>query len=87
MKLMTAKELSKYLKLNEITIYKYVQEGKIPGFKIGSQWRFDRDEIDEFLRNSRPKPNHSAASNDESILQNAMTPQAKRMKEKVGEHE
>jgi len=48
--LLTAKELAEYLKLTEITIYKYVNEGKIPGFKIGSRWRFDKDQIDEWLR-------------------------------------
>jgi len=49
-KIMTAKELARYLKLNEITIYKYVNEGKIPGFKVGRQWRFDMDKINELIR-------------------------------------
>ena len=47
----TSKELAEYLKLTEVTIYKYVSEGKIPGFKVGSRWRFDKDKIDELLRN------------------------------------
>lgn len=46
----TTKELASYLKLTEVTIYKYTKEGKIPGFKIGSRWRFDKDQIDELLR-------------------------------------
>jgi excisionase family DNA binding protein len=33
-----------------VTIYKYVCEGKIPGFKVGSRWRYDKDKIDEFLK-------------------------------------
>ena len=49
-KLLTAKELAKYLKLTEVTIYKYVNEGNIPGFKIGSRWRFDKDQIDELMK-------------------------------------
>jgi excisionase family DNA binding protein len=48
--ILTTKELAKYLKLTKVTIYKYVSEGKIPGFKVGSRWRFDRDKIDELLR-------------------------------------
>ncbi len=47
--LLTTKDLAKYLKLTEVTIYKYANEGKIPGFKVGSRWRFDRDKIDEFF--------------------------------------
>jgi len=69
--LMTAKELSRYLKLNEITIYKYAQEGKIPGFRIGSQWRFDRGEIDDFLRRNRPKARSASSRAEESGLQTA----------------
>ena len=47
--ILTAKELADYLKLNEVTIYKYVNEGKIPGHKIGKSWRFDKDRIDNLL--------------------------------------
>ena len=47
--ILTAKELAVYLKLTEVTIYKYANEGKIPGLKIGNRWRFDKDQIDELL--------------------------------------
>jgi excisionase family DNA binding protein len=50
-KILTTKELAQYLKLTEVTIYKYANEGKIPGFKIGSRWRFDKDKIDDLLNN------------------------------------
>ncbi len=48
--ILTTKELAAYLKLTEVTIYKYASEGKIPGFKIGSRWRFDKDKIDDLLK-------------------------------------
>ena len=48
-KILTTKELAAYLKLTEVTIYKYANEGKIPGFKIGSRWRFDKEKIDDLL--------------------------------------
>ncbi len=50
-KILTTKELAEYLKLTEVTIYKYATMGKIPGFKIGSRWRFDKEQIDELLKN------------------------------------
>ena len=50
-KILTTKELAEYLKLTEVTIYKYANEGKIPGFKIGSRWRFDKEKIDNLLNN------------------------------------
>ena len=49
-KLLTTKELAEYLKLTAVTIYKNAKEGKIPGIKVGSRWRFDKDQIDELLR-------------------------------------
>ena len=48
--ILTTKELAKYLKLTEVTIYKYVKEGKILGRRVGSRWRFDKNRIDELLR-------------------------------------
>ena len=48
--ILTTKELAAYLKLTEVTIYKYANEGKIPGFKIGSRWRFDKNKIDDLLK-------------------------------------
>ena len=43
--IVTAKEIAKYLKLTESTIYKLASTGELPGFRIGKSWRFDMDEI------------------------------------------
>lgn len=43
------KELAAYLRLNEKTAYRFVAEGKIPGFKIGSSWRFRLSDINEWI--------------------------------------
>jgi len=42
-KILIANELAECLNPTEMTIYKYVNEGKIPGFKVGSSLRFDKD--------------------------------------------
>ena len=47
--IVTAKDLSNYLRLSESTIYKLASDRKLPGFKIGDSWRFDMDEINEFI--------------------------------------
>jgi len=47
---MTVEELAEYLKMKVVTIYKHAQEGKIPGFKVGSKWRFKKETIDEWIR-------------------------------------
>ncbi|HRQ41824.1 MAG TPA: helix-turn-helix domain-containing protein [Chloroflexota bacterium] len=48
--IMTVREVCDYLKLSESTIYRLVQEGKLPGRKVGGAWRFSRKGLDEWLR-------------------------------------
>ena len=48
--ILTTREISKYLKLNEKTVIKMAQKRELPGFKIGSQWRFYLSTIDEYLQ-------------------------------------
>ena len=47
--LMTTKEAAVYLKLNYMTVYKLAQRGRIPASKVGGNWRFKRDVLDEWL--------------------------------------
>ncbi len=55
---LTIDELATYLKISKSTLYKLVQEDKIPGQKVGKHWRFRRKTIDEWLdqRNQPNKP-------------------------------
>ena len=46
----TFDEVKKYLKINRSTLYKFVQEGRIPAVKVGRQWRFDLSEINHYLK-------------------------------------
>ncbi|HEB94385.1 MAG TPA: DNA-binding protein [Gammaproteobacteria bacterium] len=43
--ILTIKEVAGYLKVNERTIYRLVNKGDIPAFKVGNAWRFERDKI------------------------------------------
>jgi excisionase family DNA binding protein len=48
--IMTAKDVAEYLKLHPLTVHRYAREGKIPAFKIGTDWRFHRKYIDKWIR-------------------------------------
>ena len=48
---MTTKELAEYIKMNEKTVLKMAQNGQIPGVKMGKQWRFHLESIDNYLQN------------------------------------
>ncbi|MGO9057717.1 MAG: helix-turn-helix domain-containing protein [Candidatus Binataceae bacterium] len=47
-KLVTVKELSTYLRVHPSTIYRLLKEGEIPGFKLGSDWRFNLEAINRW---------------------------------------
>jgi len=47
--ILTIKEVAEYLKLAEKTAYRLVAEGKLPGFKVGGSWRFNKAEINRWI--------------------------------------
>ena len=48
--IMNNKEVSEFLKLHPFTVNKLAREGKIPAFKIGADWRFDKKLIDKWIK-------------------------------------
>lgn len=40
---------AEYLHITRATLYKLAKEKKIPGLKIGGQWRFSRERLDELF--------------------------------------
>lgn len=46
---LTVKQVSEYLKINPSTVYRLLKAGRIPAFRVGSDWRFNREEIDLWL--------------------------------------
>lgn len=47
-KVMTVKELSDYLKVHPSTVYRQLRRGRLPAFKVGSDWRFNVESIDRW---------------------------------------
>lgn len=52
-RLIDVDELADYLKLKKQTIYNWLSQGKISGIKVGGVWRFDRREVDAWLKTKR----------------------------------
>ena len=48
--ILTIREVAELLKINEKTAYKLAADGEIPGFKVGGSWRFDRQEIANWIK-------------------------------------
>jgi len=47
-KVMTVKELCDYLRIHQSTVYRLLKRRQLPGFKVGSDWRFSLDTIDQW---------------------------------------
>ena len=48
--IMTTKEVASYLNIHPLTVNKYAREGKIPAFKIGTDWRFHKLYIERWIK-------------------------------------
>ena len=47
--IMTAKEVAEYLNIHTLTVHKFAREGRIPAFKIGTDWRFHKKYIERWI--------------------------------------
>ena len=48
--IMRISEAADYLHVKKWTLYRLVKCGKVPGTKIGGQWRFKREVLDEMFQ-------------------------------------
>ena len=52
---LTAEEVAEYLRLPLSTVYKLVQDKRLPGFKVGKHWRFRKDSIEKWIKDQERK--------------------------------
>ena len=60
----TVKQIQSLLKVDRITIYRMLQDGRLKGIKIGHQWRFAKAEVDRLLGISNPEEDQSETSSN-----------------------
>jgi excisionase family DNA binding protein len=60
---MTVRDVAGFLAVDEKTIYRLAQQGKLPGFKVAGTWRFQLQDIQGWIdeqkviyQNKRFKP-------------------------------
>lgn len=57
--LLTSRQVQDLLKVDRITVYRMLQDGRLKGVKIGQQWRFPQAEVERLLGAS-PQPGQPA---------------------------
>jgi len=46
--ILTVGNVAEYLHVHPSTIYRLLKKGQLPAFKVGSDWRFNREAIDRW---------------------------------------
>lgn len=54
--LLTVRQVQDILKVDRITIYRMLQDGRLRGSKIGQQWRFTRHEVERLIGSDTTAP-------------------------------
>lgn len=54
--LLTVSDAADYLKVSQMTIWRWCQSGRLPAFKIGREWRIERSALEDIIRKNR-QPN------------------------------
>ncbi|MBM3708323.1 MAG: helix-turn-helix domain-containing protein [Actinobacteria bacterium] len=65
--IMTIKDISLYLKINEKTVYKLAKKNLLPGIKIGGMYRFKKDAVDNWIMNSGKKVAETKTKNLDNL--------------------
>jgi len=51
----TAKELAEKLRVNIMTIYRYIKAGRLKAYKMSKEFRIDKKEFNKFLDKVKTK--------------------------------
>jgi len=65
-RILTVRETAAYLRMNRMTIYRLAQAGKIPAFKVGGNWRFDREVLNRWIEEQQRGAVDGAPSNGDT---------------------
>lgn len=47
---LSVEEIAAHLGISKETIYRWLERGRIPAHKVGKQWRFQIEEVNEWVR-------------------------------------
>jgi excisionase family DNA binding protein len=47
--LLEVPDIARYLKVSEVTVYRWCKEGRLPALKLGHNWRVRRSALEDFL--------------------------------------
>jgi excisionase family DNA binding protein len=49
------RELAEYLRVHQATVYRLLRQQKLPAFRVGADWRFNREEIERWTTHEQKR--------------------------------
>ena len=57
---LSVEEIASYLGISKESVYRWAEQGKMPAHKVGRQWKFWANEVNEWVRKGEAKEEHLA---------------------------
>ena len=72
--ILTIEEVARYLRVSETTVYEWAQKGEIPAGKIGTVWRFKKDDIESWVDERLASSKTSVTKQHKIVTENFLSP-------------
>ena len=72
--ILTIEEVARYLRVSERTVYEWAQKGEIPAGKIGTVWRFKKDDIEGWVDERLASSKTSVPKQHKIVTENFLSP-------------
>ncbi|HQV69729.1 MAG: PocR ligand-binding domain-containing protein [Anaerolineae bacterium] len=72
--LLSTRDVVDLLQVDRTTIYRLVEDGKLPAIRIGKQWRFDRADLNHLMRGNGATPAQNPSAETAAPAARAITP-------------
>ncbi len=73
--IMTIEEVASYIRVSERTVYDWAQKGELPGGKLGTTWRFKRDDIERWVSDRLSKTAKKKLATSSNAVSFVLTPE------------
>src|SRR5260370_39907369 len=77
---MNIRQASQYLGVSPDTLYKYVNEQRIPALKLGNRWSFKKSKLDQWMEEKSMETEPQAKKKIKTAVKAAGTPEANSVK-------
>ena len=72
--ILTIEEVARYLRVSERTVYEWAQKGEIPAGKIGTVWRFKKDDIESWVDERLASSKTSVSKQHKIVTESFLSP-------------